>query len=74
MFKFSPLLRNAWQKVRSHGAAMVAAMARKCRCHKCSCEHFHVIAAEKPLPLPHCVNGPKKVTSSSLFLSRVKTL
>ena len=26
-----------------------------CHCHKCSCEHFLVIAAEKPL---HRVNGP----------------
>ena len=29
-----------------------------CHCHKCSCEHFHFIVAEKPLPLPHRVNGP----------------
>ena len=29
-----------------------------CHCRKCSCEHFHLIAAEKPLPLPHRVNGP----------------
>ena len=40
-----------------------------CHCRKCSCEHFHVIVAEKPLPLPHRVNGPLRSTSTALILT-----
>ena len=34
-----------------------------CHCCKCLCEHFHVIAVEKPLPLPYRVNGPLNIST-----------
>ena len=42
-----------------------------CHCRKCSYEHFHVLAAEKSLPLPHHVIRPLR---QNCFPSRVFTL